>query len=326
MKHSFQFISSVIILLLLSVDGASAFRLPQSIINPLASWNDSSAKISILNYVQRATNPADPGFVPAEERIAVFDMDGTILCEKPLHFQVAVSLEKLREQATADPSLAMKQPWKAAVERDDKYILNTNAEEVAIMPFIGVTQRAYIDYARQFLEMQLHPKFNRPYGDLFYKPMIELMSLLAEKQFRVYVVSGAQTAFVRAALDGRVNIQSSRAIGSRVALEFRLDKGHPVFIRKDHYLNPMNLESGKPENIWEQIGNNPVFAVGNTMGDYELLQYAAHSNRASFVMIINHDDPVREYDYPNQEFLGKAAENSWLVVSMRNDFKHMFIN
>ncbi|WOO41292.1 HAD family hydrolase [Rubellicoccus peritrichatus] len=324
MKRPSHVILTVSIFILVSVNTAWGFRLPEHVINPLASWNNTPAKLAILDYVQRATSPSDPGFVPIEERIAVFDMDGTILCEKPMYFQIVVSQERLREQAAADPSLALKQPWKSAVEHDDAYVFAGNYEEVTVTPFIGATQANYIDYSKQFLRNTIHPRFNRPYAALFYKPMIELMSLLAEKQFAVYVVSGSQTAFVRAVLDGRVNIEPERAIGSKMAMEFRLDHGRPVFVRSDHYWDPLNLDAGKPENIWEQIGRGPVFAAGNTMGDYEMLQFAGHGNRASFAMIVNHDDPIREYDYPNQELLGKAAANGWLVVSMRSDFRLIF--
>lgn len=318
------------LLFLVAVLGAAqalAFRLPQSLIHPLPSWTDSPTRTYILDYLARATNPADPGFVPTEERVAVFDLDGTLLCEKPQYFQIVVSQAKLREQAKDDPSLAEKQPWKSAVEEDDDYVfVQKKYEEVTLTPFIGVSERDYIRYTENFLETQKHPRFNRPYIDLFYQPMIELMSLLVEKGFDVYVVSGSQTGFIRAAMNGPIHVPPANTVGTRVAFEFKIDHGNPTFIRGDKYLDPINLESGKPINIWEQIGRAPVFAVGNSTGDTEMLEYATNGKRKGIALVIHHDDARREYDYPNEKLLEQAAANGWVVVSMKTDFKTIFGN
>ncbi len=318
------------VLFVVAVLGAAqalAFRLPQSLIHPLPSWTDSPTRTYLLDYLGRATNPADPGFVPTEERVAVFDLDGTLLCEKPQYFQIVVSQAKLREQAAADPTLADKQPWKSAIEEDHDYVFkNVKYEEVTLTPFIGVSERDYIRYAEHFLETTNHPRFDRPYIDLFYQPMIELMSMLVEKGFDVYVVSGSQTGFIRAAMSGRVHVPPSNTVGTRVAFEFKLDHGHPTFIRGDKYLDPINLETGKPINIWEQIGRPPVFAAGNSTGDTEMLEYATIGKRKGLALVLHHDDARREYDYPNEKLLEQAAEHGWVVVSMKTDFKNIFLS
>lgn len=313
-----------LLLLCLSFLSAAAFRLPDSLINPLASWSDGGAKEQILEFVRRATNPVDPSYVPVDERIAVFDMDGTILCEKPMYFQIVVSQHKLRQQAAQDTSLALKQPWKSAVERDDQYVFDGNYTEVTLTPFIGYTQKHYLDYATTFLDNEKHPRLNRPYKELFYQPMLELMSLLAEKDFEVYIVSGSMTSFIRAVTAGVTGVPSSQMIGSRTAIQYKMEAGKPVFVRSGQYWDPINLEDGKPENIWDSIGRQPVFAAGNSMGDFEMLQYTTKSDRASMAIVINHDDPVREYEYAVTELLENARNYGWLVVSMREDFKSIF--
>lgn len=318
-------LASLFLLLVVGAAQALAFRLPQSIIHPLPSWNDSPTRSYILDYLNRATNPADPGFVPTEERVAVFDLDGTLLCEKPQYFQILVSQQKLRDQVAEDPTLANTQPWKSAVEEDHEYVFAQNKyEEVTLTPFVGVSERDYMRYATQFLETRLHPRFNRPYIDLYYQPMVELMSLLVEKNFDVYVVAGSQTGFIRAALNGRIHVPPDRTIGTRIVLQFKLVQGQPTFIRGDKYLNPINIETGKPINIWEEIGRPPVFAAGNSTGDVEMLEYATRGKRKGLALVIHHDDSIREYAYSDEPLLRQAAENSWVVVSMKTDFKTIF--
>jgi len=297
---------SWICLLWLLLSPANAFHLPMTQANPLASWNDTAVRQRILDYISSATNPTDPGYVPVAERIAVFDLNGTLLCERPQPLEETFALHKMREQGSVGSESAS----------------DVEGKPRSLQPFAGMSQDDSLRYAQRFLEQAMHPRFNRPYAELLYAPMLELMALLAQKDFTVYVVTDTTTRFARAALAGQDILDTANITGASAAMEFRVEQGKPVFIRQaDFWTRP-----GRPaDRLWLTSGRAPVFAAGNSSADTELLDYASHNPRPSLALFLLHDDAEREYDYVDESALAMARENGWLIVSMRDDFRHVFV-
>ncbi|MBC2595801.1 haloacid dehalogenase-like hydrolase [Ruficoccus amylovorans] len=308
-----------LLVLLTCADTAFAFRnLSRQSLDPLPSWNNNATKEQILAFIKNADNPTNPGFIPQQDRIATLDLDGTLMVEKPQFAQLALALEKLRKQAKAKPGLRDKEPWKAAVNNDETYI-RENTTEILLKAVEGMSLDEYRKASADFLKNEHHPRFGVPYQDTVYKPMMELIDTLREHGFMVYLVSSTQSEFIRALQSQKLrNIYPHEIIGSRVAVEFEAEG--PQFIQGSFFREPDNWLTGKAENIREHLGKGPVFVVGNSMADYEMLSYAVHSPFKSLCLIINHDDEAREYAYADQDILAMAKKRGWTVVSIKNDW------
>ncbi|MDX2469060.1 MAG: HAD family hydrolase [SAR324 cluster bacterium] len=299
-------------------------------LGPLSTWNNSRAKVEIIRFVKRVTT-SGPDFVPVSERIATFDFDGTIGLEKPTFIEVMVSAQRMCEIATPQIEL---QPYIAACHKDWGKI-NANASytnEIIMVPFFGQSLSSYESYATRFLSKpQKNSRFKMPYKKLVYKPMVELISYLVANDFTVYIVSGSQTAFLRAMVKASgLQVENSHIIGSTVAFDFVKNNGRIQFIRKGSHTSVQADGPGKAELIKNIIGRNPIFTAGNTMGDYQMLLYSSRNkigkskSRPGFSMIINHDDPSREYQYFDPTLLLNAKKERWLTVSMKYDFRSVF--
>jgi len=315
----------LLLVLFCSPETVHAFRtITVQTIDPLPSWNDTVAKTRILTFIKQASDPAHPGFIPKNERIAAIDLDGTLIVEKPLSVQVEVALDLLRRQVRDDRSLRDQQPWKAARENDLEYI-RENLNEVLLKAVEGMSLAEYRKYAALVLRNNRHPRFDLPYKSTVYKPMLELIQTLHEAGFRVYLVGGAQTEFIRALAAEKIDsIEPYEVIGSRVAIEFDPGEGNPRFKQNGYFLEPDNWLNGKAENIRELLGMGPVIVAGNSMGDLEMLTYADSNSRPHLCLVINHDDENREYAYPDKELLDLAKKEGWTVVSIKGDWSKLF--
>ncbi len=310
---------AALLVFLASAGSASAFRnLSRESLDPLPSWKNNATKTLILTFLKNADNPTNPGYIPKADRIAALDLDGTLMVEKPQFAQLQLALKRLREQAQEDPSLKEKQPWKAALEDDETYI-RENTSEILLKAVEGLSLNDYRTASEQFLRSERHPRFGVPYQDTLYKPMLELIDALRERGFMIYLVSGTQTEFMRALQAQKLHsIYPHEIIGSRVAVEFESEG--PLFIQGTYFREPDNWLTGKAENIREHLGKGPVFVVGNSMADYEMLTYADHNPYKSLCLIINHDDESREYAYADDELLAMAKKRGWKVVSIKDDW------
>ena len=252
-------------------------------------------------------------------------MDGTLLCEKPNYIEVVLAEYKLLQKAKADPTLAGKPLYRAVLNRDADYLYK-HVKEVIAEAFAGETLTSYIDFCRNFLETQKHPRFNRSYASLFYLPMLELIEYLQQHEFSVYVVSTSQQEFIRSLSIERIGIAPQQIIGTM--LGFKLvnleEDAPPVFVRDGAYFNPYNADDNKVVRMRERALLPGIFAFGNSMGDYAMLDAVADSGLPSLVCILDHDDAQREYEYHKQTLLEKARSRHWLVVSMKNDFRRVF--
>ena len=292
----------------------------QGMDDQLPSWTDGPAKAQILEFVRSVTEPG-ASFVPAADRIAAFDNDGTLWCEKPMYPQADFLLRRWKEMAQAHPGLARKQPWKAVTEGDQAWLAGILAHVPELTrgvteAYAGITVAAFEKAARTFFETARHPVLGVPYTSLGYRPMRELIDLLTAREFEVYICSAGGRDFVRAVAGQMYGIPRQRVIGSGTTLEYR----HGEVYRTRGVEQPVDDGPGKPVHIWARTGRKPLLAAGNADGDAAMLR------TARFGLLIRHDDAGREfaYDAGSEKALDKARERGWTVVSMQNDFKVVF--
>lgn len=286
----------------------------------LPSWADGQAKTQILEFVRSVTEPG-ASFVPVQDRIAAFDNDGTLWCEKPMSPQADFLLRRWKEMAQAHPGLARKQPWKAVIEGDQEWLAGLLGHVPELTrgvteAYAGITTAAFERTARRFFDAARHPVLGVAYTRLGYRPMRELIDLLTASQFEVYICSAGSRDFVRAAAEQMYGIPRQRVIGSGATLEYR----HGQLYRTRGMEQPVDDGPGKPVHLWARTGRTPLLAGGNADGDAAMLR------TARFGLLIRHDDAGREfaYDTGSERALAKAKERGWTVVSMQNDFKVVF--
>jgi phosphoserine phosphatase len=287
----------------------------------LASWNDTAARAAILDFLDRVCSEGGPDFVPPAERIATFDNDGTLWCEKPLYPQADFILRKWRAMAEADPSLAQRQPYKAVVENDRAWLaaLTDHVPELVQgvgEAFGGLTTDAFEAEAVAFFEKVMHPTLGVPYTEAVYAPMQELLALLESSDFRVFICSAGGRDFVRPVSERIYGIPRERVIGSSAPLELR----DGALVRTAGVEQPIDDGPGKLVHIWSRTGRRPLLAGGNANGDLEMLA------AAEFALLVRHDDDEREFAYTaGAEKVSEAADaHGWTVASMKDDWARVF--
>lgn len=300
--------------------------------DPLPSWNNGAAKSAILSYVAKVTADA-PGSVPPEDRIAVFDNDGTLWAEQPLYFQFLFAADRIGKLVARDPSLRSKPAFAAIADRDVATLSKLSQKELldAIAASqAGLTPYEYTVAVKHWLAEARHPKFNVRYTSLVYQPQLELLEYLRRSGFRTYIVSGGDIRFMRAFAEDVYGIPPEQVIGTSQPTHFELRNGQPVLVAQNSF---ENIDDGpaKPENIDLHIGRVPLIAVGNSDGDLEMLQYSASGNNPALQLLIHHDDAEREYAYDRQSRVGKldkaldaAKQWNFTVVSMKTDWNTIF--
>jgi phosphoserine phosphatase len=282
----------------------------------LISWNDTTTKEKILSFVKSVTDKNSSSYVVPEDRIATFDLDGTITIEKPDYVEVAFAEYYSKKRAAADSTLSDQQPYKAVLTNDETYLKDSVASLLTV-PFDGMTQKAYNNELTEFLATK-HPKLNIAYKNLYYKPMQELIAYLEQNEFQVYISSYSLQTTVRYWTTHTFGLENENGIGTIIDLEYEADTNE--FTRTDDYIL---TNAKKAEVIQYQIGKEPILAVGNTSGDIEMLEYSGN-NKPNLTMIVNHDDAAREYEYFDDTLLETAKKDNWVIISMKNDFKVIF--
>jgi phosphoglycolate phosphatase-like HAD superfamily hydrolase len=299
----------------------------------LDSWSEGPTKSAIVDFVDRVTAPGGPDFVASEERVAVFDNDGTLWCEKPAYIQLDFLVRRLAEQAATDVSLADKQPYQAAAAGDlswfgDAVTKHYNGDDSAFKllagaifsAYHGLTVEKHAERVKSFFAEATHPTLNRPYTACGYLPMVELLRYLEENGFTNYIVSGGGRDFMRPIAAQMYGLPPERVIGSSVGLDFK--DGHLLTTSRPEFLNDGPI---KPVRIWGRTGRPPILAAGNSNGDIEMLQYA-QSASSSLCLLVLHDDASREFDYVAgaEKALSEANANGWTVVSIRDCWTTVF--
>ncbi|MCK4764238.1 MAG: haloacid dehalogenase-like hydrolase [Candidatus Aminicenantes bacterium] len=294
---------------------------------PLDQWQEGQVKNKIISFVNTVCDPDSKSFVPPQDRIATFDMDGTIMCEKPGYLDTVIAAERLKWVAENYPAFREIQPYKAAYRGDEKF-LDKYFLMVLETAFQGYSQENYYKHVQDFISTRQHPRFKVPYGKLFYAPMLQLIKYLEANKFTVYIVSGSEQAMVRAVCEKELSFECSRLIGSFIGLEVQYTDNGPVYLRQGYFLTPSDVKEGKSINIFHYIGKKPVLAFGNSDGDFGMLKTAYSQRYRHLSLLLDHDDSEREYDYPDaatkEQWLQLAKEQDWTMVSIKKDFKAVF--
>jgi haloacid dehalogenase-like hydrolase len=302
--------------------------------DPLPSWNDGAAKKDITEFVARVTAPGGPDFVPPAQRIATFDNDGTLWTEKPIYFQVIFALDRVRATALQHPEWKTKQPFKAAI--DNNMAALAAAGTKGLLKIIaasqgGLTPEEYDKTVLAWLAVARHPRFNKPYTDLVYQPMLELLTYLRANDFKTFIVSGGGADFMRAWTEKIYGIPPEQVVGSTGGLKFDMIRdGSPALINLPH-IDFIDDGPGKPVGIERFIGRRPIFAFGNSDGDLQMLQWTMAGAGARFAGLVHHTDAEREYAYDRDSSVGKldkaldeAAAKGWTIVDMKRDWTRIF--
>jgi phosphoserine phosphatase len=308
--------------------------------DPLPSWNDGAAKEAILAFVATATDEANPGFVPVEERIATFDQDGTLWVEHPIYTQGAFAFDRIAALAPEHPEWVTEEPFAAILARDEQKMAAISEQDwarVLAASHAGMTVEEFAATVAAWLATARHPHFDRLYTELVYQPMLEVMALLREYGFRTYIVSGGGQEFIRAYAEPVYGVPPEQVIGTtfETTYEVRPD-GTPVLMKEAKpQLN--DNDGGKPENINLIVGRRPVAAFGNSTGDKQMLEWTEAGERARLMMLVYHDDAGREFAYgpagglPNtaigtfsEELMTEARDRGWSVISMKDDWREIF--
>ena len=299
---------------------------------PLPSWRDTPTKQAIFDFVAAVTDESGSKYVPPPERVAVFDNDGTLWCEKPAYFQLFFAIARLKQMAEADAKLLDKPAFKAAATDDMGYFAALYPSNMpALMQVVfdshaGMPQPEFEQMAYDYLSHSLHPRFGVPYKQCVYQPMVELLDYLRSQSFKVFITSAGGMSFVRTVAEEIYRIPRENVIGSNVTFEVGRHGERLVLLRKPGLVDPPDDGPGKPVNIELHIGRPPIMAVGNANGDVEMLEFAQASGRPFLNLLLHHDDAEREYAYDQgaEKAIQLAGERGWQLVSMKNDWQTIF--
>ena len=308
--------------------------------DPLPSWNEGAAKQAIVNFVQATTDRANAKFVPPEERIATFDQDGTLWVSHPMYTQVVYCLERVPKLVKARPELAKVEPFKTVLSGDREAIarLSTkNLLKILAVTLSGMSVDEFKAEAKKWLDSAKHPRWERPYTELTYVPMIELLKYLRANGYKTYIVTGGGQDFVRVYSEAIYGVPVEQVVGSAGGTTFGYDKNGRPFLMKDPKLLLNDNNAGKPEGIHLMIGRRPYAAFGNSTGDQQMLEYTKAGEGERLAMLVLHDDAKREYAYGpalglpdtkvgafTQALYDEATTHGWVVISMKNDWRRIF--
>ena len=299
----------------------------------LPSWNDGAAKQSIVEFVAKVTNEGGPDYVAPAERIAVFDNDGTLWAEHPMYVQLEFAFDRVKALAPMHPEWKQKQPFKAVLENDLKALAASGKKgvvELVMASHAGNTTEEFSQIVEDWLATAKHPKTGRPYTDMVYQPMLELLDYLRANGFKTHIVSGGGIEFIRPWAERVYGIPPEQVIGSSIKTTFELRDGKPVLVRLPE-INFIDDKAGKPVGINQHIGRRPIAAFGNSDGDLQMLQWTTAGSGARFALLVHHTDAAREWAYDRKSSIGhldkaldEARQRGWTVVSMKQDWKVIY--
>jgi len=308
--------------------------------DPLPSWNDGAAKKAIVEFVQATTTQGSPKFVPAPERIATFDQDGTLWVEQPMYSQVMYCLERVPALVKAKPELAKVEPFKTVMSGNREAIGKLplkDLEKILAATLTGMSVDDFKAEASKWLDTAKDPRWKRPYTELTYVPMQEVMKYLRDNGYRTYIVTGGGQDFVRVYSEKTYGVPPEQVVGTAGATKYGYDKSGRPFLTKEPKLLLNDNDAGKPEGIHLMIGRRPYAAFGNSGGDQQMLEYTGAGDGARLMMLVLHDDATREYAYGpakgmrdtkvgafSQKLYDEAGKKGWTVISMKDDWRKIF--
>jgi phosphoglycolate phosphatase-like HAD superfamily hydrolase len=337
MKRLERYMAAMHLVALVALLAFSFYARAQS--DPLPAWNDGPAKQAIVDFVKEATDPASAGFVPPEARIVTFDNDGTLWTEHPMYTQLAFALDRIKALAPQHPEWKTRQPFKAVLDGDMKALAAAGEKgvvDLVMASHAGMSTAEFEMIVTDWFKTARHPRFKRPYTELAYQPMLELLAYLRANGFKTYIVSGGGIEFMRPMTEAVYGVPPEQVIGSSIETKYEMKDGKPVLMRlpKIHFIDD---KAGKPVGINMFIGRRPVAAFGNSDGDRQMLEWTGAGDGARLMMLVLHDDAKREYAYGpadglpdtkfgtfSQSLMDEAKKNGWVVISMKNDWKRIF--
>jgi phosphoglycolate phosphatase-like HAD superfamily hydrolase len=307
--------------------------------DPLPSWSEGPARQAIVSFVRQTTDSASPQFVPPDQRIATFDQDGTLWVEQPMYAQVMFALDRVKDVVRAQPALANEEPFKSVVAGDRAAMAKFTERDlfrIVAASEGGVSTDEFQEIVKRWLATAKHPKFQRPYTELVYAPMLEAMKYLRANGYRTYIVTGGGQQFVRAFAEEVYGIPPEQVVGTMFKLNYDKRDGKPTLMQAPEIFF-VNDKGGKPVGINMVIGRRPQAAFGNSDGDQQMLEWATGGAGARLAMIVLHDDAAREFAYGpaaglpeskvgtfTQALYDEAKRNGWTVISMKRDWKRVF--
>ena len=299
----------------------------------LPSWHEGASKQAIIQFVEQVTDPNSRSYVHPKERIAVFDNDGNLWSEKPFYFQLAFALDRIKMLAPQHPEWKTQLPFKAALENDINAIVASGKKglvQLVMASHAGMTTTEFAQIVKAWLQEARHPRFNRPYTDLVFQPMLELLAYLRDKGFKTYIVSGGGIEFMRPWVETVYGIPPEQVVGSSIKTKFEMRGGEPVIMRLPE-IDFIDDKAGKPVGIHKFIGRRPIAAFGNSDGDLQMLQWTAAGKGARFMMLVHHTDGEREWAYDRQSHVGRldkaldeARARGWTIADMKKDWKVIY--
>jgi hypothetical protein len=308
--------------------------------DPLLSWKEGEAKDAIVQFVRKTTDAGSPQFVPPAERVATFDQDGTLWVEQPMYAQVMFALDRVKDVVSAQPALASEDPFKAVVTGDREAMAKfTEADLLKIVGAsqAGLTIEGFHQVVRAWAATAKHPKFQRPYTELVYAPMLEAMKYLRSNGYRTYIATGGGQEFVRAFAEGVYGVPPEQVIGTMLKVDYSVRDGVPTLTNAPSLLF-VNDKAGKPVGINMVIGRRPQATFGNSDGDQQMLEWTTGGSGARLGMLVLHDDAQREFAYGpatglpaskvgtfTQALYDEARAKGWTVISIKNDWKRVFM-
>jgi phosphoglycolate phosphatase-like HAD superfamily hydrolase len=308
--------------------------------DPLPSWNDGPARKAIVEFVQATTDKASPKFVAPEARIATFDQDGTLWVEHPMYTQVVYCLERVPAVVKAKPALRDIEPFRTVLSGNREAIAKLpmrDLEKILAATLTGMSVEQFSAEVKGWLATARHPRFKRPYTELVYQPMLELMQYLRASGYKTYIVTGGGQDFVRVYAEQVYGIPPEQIVGTAGGTKYGYGKDGRPFLTKEPRLLLNDDKAGKPEGIHLIIGRRPYAAFGNSTGDRQMLEYTGGGDGARLMMLVLHDDAKREYAYGpaqgladskvgtfTQALYDEARKKDWIVISMKTDWKRIF--
>jgi phosphoglycolate phosphatase-like HAD superfamily hydrolase len=302
--------------------------------DPLPSWNEGASKKSIVDFVERVTREGGTDYVKTEERIATFDHDGTLWAEQPMYFQIMFAMDRVRALAPKHPDWKNKQPFKAVLDRDIKALAalgETGFLKIMAVTHTGITTDDFSKFVADWIATARHPRFDKPYTELVYQPMLELLGYLRGNGFKTFIVSGGGIEFMRVFTERLYGIPPEQVVGSSGVVKYQLRSGGRPVLIKDGKIEFVDDGPGKPVGINRFIGRRPIFAFGNSDGDQQMLEWTAAGSGARFMGLVHHTDAEREWAYDRKSPIGRlgkawdeAAKRGWTVANMKTEWKKIF--
>ncbi len=301
--------------------------------DPLPAWNDGPTKQAIIGFVTAATTEGGPGYIAPGDRIATFDNDGTLWSEQPLYFQGLFAIDTIRAMAPDHPEWATEMPYKAVLEGDMAALAQEGEEGLTRIigaTHAGMTNDEFQAMVSDWIATARHPTLQRPYTDLVFQPMLEVLDYLRDNDFQTWIVSGGGAEFMRPWAEAVYGIPPWQVIGSQIAVAYEDEGGAPRFRRLPEVAF-IDDKAGKPVGILRQIGRRPVIAFGNSDGDFQMLEYTTAGDGPDLALIVHHTDAIREFAYDRESHVGRldraldeAPERGWQVIDMARDWNVVY--